>query len=275
MRLYLGVCAGCVLAVGCGGEQDDVPVDTGGGQMVDSCADAAALETRLIGDFEQANALGFSSNTDVVSSSSTPPLPPQTGSDTPGLPTARFDSARCGVSTSGIHVVLRDVVDGGYSIQVNNITTAIPNPGGPAYFDATDYTGVSFWARIGAGSNSTFFAAIKERYTQPGTATLFSEAEADQLLASGSYCEFNATDVDGNPGVDPTLTQCDAFGKGIGLGDEWRFFKVPFAAMKQRAYGRPSQHPVPDQRIFGLEIRVENGPHWDFWLDDVAFYREP
>jgi hypothetical protein len=275
MRFYLGAFACLMLAAGCGGEKDAGAVDDGGGETPDPCVDAAGLSTVMIGDFEQAAALGFSSNTDVLSSTSTPPIPPQTGSDTPGLPTARLDSPRCGVSASGIHVVLENVIDGGYSVQVNNITTALPNPGGPAYFDASDYTGLSFWARIGDGSNSTFFAALKERYTQPGTGALFPDDEKNVLLTSGNYCEFNAIDVDGNPGTDPTLSQCDAFGKGIGLGQEWRFFKVPFDAMRQRAYGRASQSPVPDRRIFGLEFRVENGPNWDLWLDDVAFYREP
>jgi hypothetical protein len=264
-----------LLAAGCGGEQGSGAAPGGGDGTLDPCAEAAALETETIGDFEQANALGFSSNTDVVSSSPTPPSPPGTGSDTPGLPTARLEAPRCGASNSGIHVVLRDVVDGGYSVQVNTITTAIPTPGGPAYFDATNYDGLAFWARIGPGSNSTFFAAVKERYTQPGTSALFGDAEREELLPTGNYCEFNPVDVDGNPGADPTLSQCDAFGKGIGLGQEWRFFKVPFDSMRQRAYGRPSVQPVPDRRIFGLELRVENGPNWDFWLDDIAFYRDP
>jgi hypothetical protein len=274
MRLYLGALASLLLASGCGGENDGGTADGGDEQAPDPCAEAAALETLVVGDFEQANALGFASTAgDLISS--TAPQPPVASTDTPGLPTTRFDAPRCGTSTAGIHVVLRDVLDGGYSVQVNNMATAIPNPGGLNYFDAREYAGLSFWARIGPGSNSTFFASIKERYTQPGTSALFTSDERDQLLTSGNYCEYNAVEVDDNPGPDATLSQCDAFGKGIGLGREWRFFKVPFAAMRQRAYGRASRQTVPDQRIFGLEFRVENGPDWDFWLDDVAFYREP
>jgi hypothetical protein len=284
VRPYLAAVAclalACLALAGCGGEKDTAPPDDGAGAVVDPCAEAQALETRVIGDFEQPNALGFSSNSDVVlgpdpvTGATSPPQPPATASDTPGLPTARFDSPRCGTSASGLHIVLENVLDNGYSVQVNNITTAIPNPSGAAYFDASEYTGLSFWGRIGPGSNSTFFASIKERYTQPGTGALFNADERSELLSTGNYCEFNAIDVDGNPGTDATLSQCDAFGKGVGLGAEWRLFKVPFELMRQRAYGRPATQAAPDRRILGLELRVENGPRWDVWLDDVAFYKD-
>jgi hypothetical protein len=294
MRLYLGVCAGCVLAVGCGGDNAEPTGAGGGGETLDPCEEAAGLESVVVGDFEQANALGFASTAgDLVSS--TPPVPPVPPSDVPGLPTTQFDTPRCGTSRSGIHVVLRDVADGGYSVQVNNMGTAVPNPAGLTYFDARDFTGLSFWVRVGPDSNSTFFASIKERYTVPSTGMLFPEDEKEVLLDRAgppppppaippdplapadriNYCEYTPFDVDGNGTDDPTLTQCDSFGKGIGLGQEWRFFKVPFDLMRQRAYGRASQQAVADRRILGLEFRIENGPNWDFWLDDVAFYREP
>ena len=72
---------------------------------------------------------------------------------------------------------------------------------------------------------------------------------------------------------DPLRTQCDRFGVGLGLGTDWRFFKIPFDKMRQRAYGRPSPNPVPDDRILGLEFGL-SGRDWDFWVDEIAFYRD-
>jgi hypothetical protein len=44
--------------------------------------------------------------------------------------------------------------------------------------------------------------------------------------------------------------------------------------MRQRAYGRPSQLARPDVNLSGIEFGLDRDD-WDFWLDDVAFYREP
>jgi hypothetical protein len=88
------------------------------------------------------------------------------------------------------------------------------------------------------------------------------------------YCNYNAVDVDGVDGNDPLLSQCDKFGAGVGISTDWRFFKVPFSRMRQRAYGRPSLLPGPDSKIIGIEFSLD-GENWDFWIDDLALYREP
>ena len=58
----------------------------------------------------------------------------------------------------------------------------------------------------------------------------------------------------------------------IELGAEWRFFEIPFAGMKQRGFGRKVTKPDV-KGILGVSIGFGTGS-WDFWVDDVAFYRE-
>lgn len=87
------------------------------------------------------------------------------------------------------------------------------------------------------------------------------------------YCNYDAADVDDDGTPDPLLSQCDRFGAGVGISTEWRFFKVPFSRMRQRAYGRPSRLDAPDTKILGLEFGLD-GENWDFWIDDLAFYRD-
>ena len=81
---------------------------------------------------------------------------------------------------------------------------------------------------------------------------------------------------DGKPrcleATDDKAQKCDRFGAEIELGAEWRFFEIPFAGMKQRGFGRKVTKPDV-KGILGVSIGFGTGS-WDFWIDDVAFYRE-
>jgi hypothetical protein len=264
---WLILLTGAALCGACGGE-----TDTGASseqeQPYNQCEDAAAIDKVLIGEFETPMAMGWSFNGDM---SPAPVLSPVAGGNPP---TTAIDVERCGPGGSALHVTASNITSYGPSISFNNWPVLDPaNTGG--YFDASSYTGVSFWVRRGQNSGTTLFASVADRSTDPMAGSLFTGAERDALLPTGNYCGDNAIDVSMPPDniVDPLQSQCDRFGAGIGLGTEWRFYKVPFNKMRQRAYGRPALDPQPDPRILRIEFGLD-GEVWDLWLDDVAFYKE-
>ncbi len=272
--------AGFVALIHCGGET--LPPSSGdGSQSSDPCTEAASIEKAVIADFETLPVVNwFASNDGTAGGVVDPVILGGSALEAPKCPT----DATAG---SAFHVRAIGFEAWGYSFGFNGLN-AIPGAGtGGNYFDAAEWTGLSMWVRKGSpDSNSSIFASVSDKYTDPSGAflDLFEAGEADllaptqcptdQAMGAGCYCNFDAVDVDGNGMTDPLLSQCDRFGAGIGIATEWRFFKVPFSRMRQRAYGRPSGLSQPDAAILGLDIGLD-GENWDFWIDDIAFYREP
>jgi hypothetical protein len=261
-----------LVLVACGGENLD-EVGTGGPVSRDACAESARLERLVIADFDTAPGAAYAFGSD------------NTTTDITVEPMAPLDAPKCPGDAGGsaFHFIGRGFQGFGYNFGYNALGTL---SGGGAYLDVSAWTGLSMWVRKGSGpSASVIFASVADRYTVPAGGALFSGAElellldpadcpADQMPAGVCYCAFNAADVNGDNIADPLLSQCDRFGVGIGISHEWRFFKIPFERMRQRAYGRPSQLTRPDVNLFGIEIGLD-GDDWDFWLDDLAFYRDP
>jgi hypothetical protein len=257
------------LALGCGGKQVS---DANGSDLplYDPCAESSALTKVVIADFEGALPMGLNwSNNSDGTSMQLNPYPPATA-------TTPLEATKCpndAAPGSGFHIVATALQGWGYSFAFNGLNV-LSGGSGSSYFDATEWDGLSMWVRKGTGpSASSIFASVSDRYTDPSGAALFSAAEADLLLSTGAYCDFSAIDVNNDQANDPLLSQCDRFGAGVGIATEWRFFKVPFSRMRQRAFGRPSQQSSPDVRILGLDFGLD-GENWDFWIDDLAFYRD-
>jgi hypothetical protein len=255
-------------ALACGGER--LPEAEGlADAMYDACQESAALQKLMIADFESMPVVSWFTGSDGTSTRVSP--------TPPGTSTTPLEARKCAGDPSpgsGFHILATGLTGYGYSFGFNGLN-ALPGAIGANYFDTSSWDGISMWVRKGSGpSASTMFAAVTERFTDPAGASLFTGAESSLLLPSGSYCEFNALDVTGDGVNDPTRTQCDRFGAGVGLGKEWRFYKLPFEKMRQRAYGRPSPNGVPDTRLLGLDFGLA-GRDWDFWIDELAFYRDP
>jgi hypothetical protein len=265
LRLLLGALLAAAVC-GCGGEKI---VDTSQGEapLYDPCEDSASLEKAVVDDFESMPVVSFFASSDGTSTDVTPP----SGSTT----TTPLEASKCASDAtpgSGFHVVARGLQAYGYTFGFNTFTM-LPGGGGQSYFDISNWDGLSMWVRKGKeAAASSFFASVADRYTSPMGGSLFTPAEAEELLG-GAYCGDNASDVNNDGTPDPLRSQCDRFGVGIGIATEWRFFRVPFSRMRQRAYGRPSALSVPDSKIIGLNFEIR-GDNLDFWIDDVAFYRE-
>ena len=113
------------------------------------------------------------------------------------------------------------------------------NPKGP--YDASAYTGVSFYAKVGPGSVKTVRLKVPDIDTDP----------------AGKKC-----------------TECfNDFGADLTLTEQWQKYTFPFAAMKQmEGWGSPSPSSVDKSKLYGLQWQVvAQGASYDVWVDDVQF----
>ena len=113
------------------------------------------------------------------------------------------------------------------------------DPKGP--YDASKYTGISFWAKVGPGSTKTVRLKVPDVNTDP----------------DGKVCKECFNDF----GADLTLT------------DQWKKYTIPFAAMKQmKDWGDPNPANVNKAKLYGLQFQVnDTGASYDLWVDDLEF----
>jgi endoglucanase len=111
------------------------------------------------------------------------------------------------------------------------------DPKGP--YDATQYTGVSFWAKVGPGSIKTVRLKVPDVNTDP----------------QGKVC-----------------TECfNDFGADLTLTEQWQKYTIPFATMKQMdGWGNPNPPTINKSKIYGMQWQVnDRGAAYDVWVDDV------
>ncbi len=110
-----------------------------------------------------------------------------------------------------------------------------------APYDGAAYTGVSFYAKVGAGSTAAVRLKVPDVDTDPEGKT-----------CSECYNDF---------GVDLTLT------------GEWKKYVVPFATMKQMdGWGAPRPPSINKAKLYGMQWQVSvPGVSYDVWVDDVRF----
>jgi hypothetical protein len=157
----------------------------------------------------------------------------------------------CVVGTRGLHVRSKGLDDWGGKV-VRDYTNDTP----PA-FDASGFAGISFWARkYSEDVGGSLFVAFDDKYTRE------NQSYVDENGITRQYCLDSPIDTD----------KCDRFGIGIGLETTWRFYKIPFSELKQRGYGVKSDKLHTDE-ILAISFGFDVGD-WDFWLDQVSYYKE-
>jgi hypothetical protein len=172
-----------------------------------------------------------------------------------------IEGGRCG-SRFAMHIAGGPYVDWGgnmrlgfatpinvSSVEVVDELTGLPRP-------ALDFDGVSFWGRLGGPGGNNLRVEVAEKHT------------ADNYTGGpngGPICMPNTTDANSELG-------CDQFGATAQLRGSWQLFLIPFAEMRQGGWGRPSQE-FDLTGLMALSISYPQGS-WDFWVDDVAFYRQ-
>jgi endoglucanase len=110
-----------------------------------------------------------------------------------------------------------------------------------AAYDASKYTGVSFYARVGARSQTRVRLNLPDVETDP----------------QGNVCTVCSND----------------FGVDLELTDNWEKFTIGFAQMRQQeGWGSPQTDQIDPANVYGMHWQVsEPGASYDVWVSDVQF----
>ncbi|MBC8131843.1 MAG: hypothetical protein H7X95_02595 [Deltaproteobacteria bacterium] len=113
---------------------------------------------------------------------------------------------------------------------------------------AAQARGITFWARAGDPSITEFRVSLADKWTDP----------------VGGQCDVTLT-------VGPTACY-DNFGTNLQLTTTWQRFAFSWGQMSQRQFGltRPA---LDTENLVAVHFTVPNGPVFDVWVDDVAFYQ--
>lgn len=111
---------------------------------------------------------------------------------------------------------------------------------GQGVYDASKYDGISFKAKVGAGSTTKV--------------------------------RFKVADVNTHPDGGVCKSCWNHFGKDMQLSPEWQEFKVSFAEMKQEAGWGDRFAMITPSKLIAINWSVEPGRTYDVWIDDVQFF---
>lgn len=113
-------------------------------------------------------------------------------------------------------------------------------------YNATAYKGVSFQAKIGAGSTDKVRVTLADVNTDP----------------EGKVCKDK---------------NCyNHFGSDLTLTDKWAKYTIPFSAMTQQSgWGDPHPPSIDASKVFGMQWGESiAGASFDVWIDDIQFVCE-
>jgi hypothetical protein len=122
--------------------------------------------------------------------------------------------------------------------------------------DGSMYTGVAFWARKGDTAGAA-----------PTLRLIVNDVTSHEL---GGFCDPKAAPGAGGKESDACW---DGWMTERALASTWTLVKVPFAALKQGGFGKKGEAIQPD-KLYGLTFQMPNMATFDFWIDDVVFYKE-
>ncbi len=137
--------------------------------------------------------------------------------------------------------------------SVLNVTmhSAFPTYEETPTYDASAYSGVSFWAKVGAGK--TKFVRIR-----------YISADTDPR---GGVC----TDPASSP---PISEACfDHFSVDLQLTTEWKYYHVPFADFTQDNSGKHFD-AINLEKAYTFEFVLGTNTDFELWVDDLSFYAE-
>ena len=156
-----------------------------------------------------------------------------------------LEGNRCGESNFGIHIETAPLRQFGGSFG-----RSFPQ------LDVGNFDGIGFWARKAPAGNDNLRISVSERHTD-------QNAPVDP--GEDPPCLFDA------PQDNLIEFACDKFGRFVTLTNDWEYYTVPFDEMRQSGFGKAA--PFLDQQaLTGMSFDFGTG-EWDFWLDDVSFYR--
>lgn len=111
-------------------------------------------------------------------------------------------------------------------------------------YDASGYSGVTFFARIGKGASAALRVNISDKDTAP----------------EGGVCN-NAKG------------KCNDFhGQDITLTEDWKQYTIKFTDLKQQGYGDPFPKLLTTA-LYGMSFAVGTKVTFDVWIDDITFIK--
>jgi len=143
-----------------------------------------------------------------------------------------------------------------FSPPLNVTDVEVIDPQTGAARPGQDLDGITLWARLGGESNNNLRIEVGEKNTEQG----YTGGPN-----GGPICTPNTTDDNSEYG-------CDKFGAFAQLRTDWQQFLIPFAEMRQAGWGMRAER-FDLTGLMSFSIFYAQGT-WDFWVDDLAFYRQ-
>jgi hypothetical protein len=125
------------------------------------------------------------------------------------------------------------------SVLFGGLGVSLLDPKTP--YDASQYGGIAFWARKGAGTVGKIRLKVPDVNTDD----------------EGAICK-----------------ECfNAFGADITITESWQRFVIPFKKMRQEeGWGSPRPRSIAKNKLYGIQWQAaQPGANFDIWIDDVEF----
>jgi hypothetical protein len=139
-----------------------------------------------------------------------------------------------------------------YAVYVSGQTSIDPGSGAnfgfsmSSPYNASAYTGLSFWARIDAG-------------TDPPIRVTFPDGDTDPR---GAICSTST--------ADPTKTCWSHFGLRLTLTTTWTKYTIPFSSLTQDPWGYQAAQFSPST-LYSVTFAIADTDTFGVWIDSVAF----
>jgi endoglucanase len=125
------------------------------------------------------------------------------------------------------------------SVVFSGMGTNLIDPKGA--YDASKYAGIAFWAKRGEDSTGKVRLKVPDMNTDP----------------DGGVCSECFND----------------FGGDLNLTTDWKLYVYPWKAMKQEVgWGNPIKHHITPEKIYGIQFQVKvPRANYDIYVDDLKF----
>jgi hypothetical protein len=180
-------------------------------------------------------------------------------------------SERCGQATSVGHFTAANLGmcvgsngrrgwGAGYEIDFGPSAAKAP-------IDASPWDGYSFWIKRGPGASEGSIIVLTVDNFGAGVVEQVDPATGQAVSCASKEPAIQAL-------AEPDASKCDPFAAGVTISDDWTFVPIRFAELRQKGFGMPAPEGLDVSQLLRLQFLVTAG-NWDFYLDDVAFFREP
>jgi hypothetical protein len=154
-------------------------------------------------------------------------------------------------SRHALHVTGSGFLDWGSEVSVPlDYGTDDAGVSGYLPYDASQYQGMTFFARIGDTSTNAVWFGISDEYARPEAGICVIGGG----VGTGCYDAF---------GIDLTSV----------ISTDWQQFHIAFTELAQRKFGVPSSaNAIDTSMIYDIELVVAPDVVFDLWIDDISFY---